>query len=110
MPINPKWADERMNMRSPREEALDMMKGLKDGSKFVRVTANIGDFEITLDGRVSHVSDRIEVRGRGSRAVIPVPEGVTFEYLEPRDLPQRFEERTFASLWRITDVAGTCVI
>jgi hypothetical protein len=97
-------------MRSSREDALNMMKGLKDDSKFVRLIANVGDFEIAVDGRVSDVSDRLEVRGTEARATIPLPDTVKFEYLEPRDCPPGFEERTFASYWRMIDVAGSCVI
>ena len=97
-------------MRSSREDALNMMKGLKEESKFVRLVANIGEFEISIDGRVSDVSDRLEVRGRGCRASIPLSDAVTFEYLEPRDFPPNFEERIFSSFWTVTDVAGSCVI
>ena len=97
-------------MRSSREDALNMMKGLKEESKLVRLVANIGDFEISIDGKVSDVSDRLEVRCTGARAAIPLPDTTKFEYFEPRDFPPGFEEHAFVSYWRVTDVAGSCVI
>lgn len=90
-------------MRSSLDDAISLFNKFQSEGTVVRLGGTVQGVTFGVDGRIVAVtSESVHVRGRGCSAFISGLKDATFEYLEPRDVPVGFEERTFGSFLQVS--------